>query len=171
MNIEQAENEVTAVEQEVFKAERDLATANEALLFARGVLRDLRQAKANEPTEDKIIDMSHFIDSGLIMEFWSDVSKMKWLDYLHVILNVSNCKYTNKHGESFKYCSPKVNHDYASMTGWDKPPIPEGYKIEATLTATGCTDSRLKIIEYGGLDWNNVLVFRITGIRDGFKHE
>ncbi len=179
MNVEQARKNVAIVERELEEADRNLQNHHglvkaaseevarlEATLGAANSL--LLTAIANEPTEDKVIDMSHFIDSGLEMEFWNGVLKMKWSGYLHVILNVSNCKYTNKHGESFEYCSPKFNYDYASMTGWDKPPIPEGYVINFLHYDGQCGD---KCCDYNDMVWEDVRIFRITSIKDGCKHE
>ncbi|MCP4502707.1 MAG: hypothetical protein GY822_22405, partial [Deltaproteobacteria bacterium] len=96
MNVEQARMKVAAATQARKEAERKLEDhyelvngANEAEKAAESILLDI---VANEPTEDKIIDMSHFINSGLIVEFYNEDS-IRHLGYLQNVLDQGEYRY------------------------------------------------------------------------------
>ncbi len=173
MNVEQARNKLAVAEYDLKEAREDLSDkhmvvkfAEEAVKFAEG---DLQDAIANEPTEDKVIDMNPFIGLDLIMRFWDDGFPMEQLGYLHNILTSGENKYLTNNGSLFKHCKPIFHHDYASMTGWFKPPIPEGYIIE--YVSSGHYTIFTLVDDYDKLSWSDVRIFRIVAIKHGFKHE
>ncbi len=172
MNVEQARKNVAIVERELEEADRNLQNHHglvkaaseevarlEATLGAANSL--LLTAIANEPTEDKVIDMSHFIDSGLMMYF-----KNGHYGYLK---GIDGRLYKNQRGQLSGNCQPIFNHDYASMEGWDKSPIPEGYVIRYKKFKNDFVIYYKS--DYSKLDWSKVAMFRIVGIKDKFKHE
>ncbi len=171
MNVEQARKNfetATAIRKE---AERKLGDVHrlvngavEAEKAAESILLDII---ANEPTEDKIIDMNHFVDSGLMVQFWNSSTHVHY-GYLKGALTQDVYRYRNNNNDLYKYCSPKFNHDYASMIGWDKSPIPEGYEIEYIEFGDPFP---FTTNDYNGERWDQISVFRIVGIKDKFKHE
>ncbi len=167
MNVEQARKNfetATVIRKEAEQKLEDhynlVNGANEAEKAAESIFLDIL---ANEPTEDKVIDMSHFIGSNLIMSFHNNAPD-GCLHYLQNILDSG--EYRTNNGFLFENCEPMFNYDYASMTGWSKPPIPEGYVIEVFFYS----DVIKSYHDYSGVIWKNVRIFRITGIRDKFKH-
>ncbi len=171
MNIEQAKKNVEVAKYDLEVAKHDLEVterfrgeAKATLEAAESILLDII---ANEPTEDKVIDMSHFIDSGLIMRFNDYTDSIGSLGYLQNILGRGGHKYRNSNHSLYKYCSPIFNHDYASMDGWDTPPIPEGYVINFLHYDGQCGD---KCCDYNDMVWEDVRIFRIVAIKDGCKH-
>ncbi len=81
MNIEQARKNLetaTAIRKEAEQKLEDhynlVNGANEAEKAAESIFLDIL---ANEPAEDKVIDMSHFIGSNLIMEFSFAVARSR----------------------------------------------------------------------------------------------
>ncbi len=156
MNKEQAEQNVRDVKQKQENLEAELVAAESILL----------DIIANEPTEDKVIDMSHFIDSGLMMRFRDRSNISTTYDYLK---EIRGNLYFNYRDVDFRCCQPLVNRPYASMEGWDKSPIPEGYVIEYKKFKSSMV-IRYEA-DYNELDWSEIGMFRITAIKDGFKHE
>ncbi len=172
MNVEQARKNLYVAEQNRKDAERNAKHYNELVNSAveaeKCSRRHFELLIANEPTEDKIIDMSHFIDSGLLMRFSDYTDSVGRLAYLQNILSQDEYKYRNSNDALYRRCTPQFNKDYASMEGWDKPPIPEGYVIKLVYFGD---PTIFTTADYTTVIWENVRMFRITAIKDGFKHE
>ncbi len=178
INIAQARNKVAVLEYDLEEANEQLQSGHRLVKTAlaeaerlEAALEDansvLQATIANEKTEDKIIDMSHFIGSGLMMAFWYCGNDSISYGYLQGIL--TSGVFRTSSDFLFKRCRPILNHDYALMTGWDKPPIPEGYVIEYKKFKSMQFTHYEPV--YDKLDWSGVAMFRIVAIKDGFKHE
>ena len=87
----------------------------------------------------KKIDMSVCIESGIDCEF-SNKPEVDWkLVEISKLLEVSagDYMYWLSKTSGFRHCRPRFNHIHASPTGWDKCPIPEGFRIKVW---THCND-------------------------------
>lgn len=87
----------------------------------------------------KKIDMSVCIESGIDCEFSDkkdftedNISKLYGLTTYNSIATFHDGR--NKYRN---HCRPRFNHIHASPTGWDKCPIPEGFRIKVW---THCND-------------------------------
>ncbi|MCP4443619.1 MAG: hypothetical protein GY810_32345 [Aureispira sp.] len=174
MNIKQAKKKVEAAKNDLKEKTRKLeddyalvAARNDFSISAARIALfkaevSLDQAIANE---NKGIKMYHFIGSGLMMEFYDHFHDVQY-GYLKEIKKGMIKSYINQRGDGFKHCQPIFNDSYASITGWVKPPIPEGYVIhyadfgEYWIVSTD---------DYSTLDWDKIRIFRIMSVRDDYK--
>ena len=122
----------------------------------------------------KVIDMSPMIESGLLCEFSDRLlpilsnDRLKTASLLTEIIAASG--FSNKNGDVWARCTPLYNHWYASPTGWDKCPIPEGFEIEYLDVDSGIDISKSYKPWYN-YDWNDVRIFRITRKLDDYKYQ
>ncbi len=98
------------------------------------------------------------------------ISKTKLGTANSILLDIIDNEPTEDKVIDMNHCSPIFNYNYASMTGWSKPPIPEGYMIEYVFLGHNTIFVPVDD-DYDKLDWSKVAIFRIVAIKDGFKHE
>jgi len=76
----------------------------------------------------KIIDMAHFIESGIDMEFWDDASdsytNISILDSINVGLNYAFVSKISR----YKHCRPRMNHKM--FHGGGACLLPEGFRVK-----------------------------------------
>ena len=130
----------------------------------------------NKPA-NKIIDISHFIESGIDCEFsnnggtWGvgtlaamvDPSK----DYPERIYMKD---YVDRHTRPYRYCRPRMNHKMFHDSG--ECPLPEGFRVkvwfrEGNACIGDCEDFRWG---YGNL-MTDIIGYEILGLADGYSYE
>ena len=118
----------------------------------------------------KVIDMSPMIESGLLCNMGGD-KKSACARRLISINNNEPFRYVDHvtPGAYWEKCTPLFNHWYASPTGWDKCPIPEGFEIEYLDVDSGIDISKSYKPWYN-YDWNDVRIFRITRKLDDYTY-
>ena len=108
----------------------------------------------------KKIDMTACIESGIDCEF-SD-------DGCYVMPTIDKVTCPEDIDADADYVRPRMNgHPHASPTGWDKCPLPEGFKI-AVWDSRGSATNWLTN-DCSLLVWENVRMFQVTGIAEGYE--
>ena len=119
--------------------------------------------------ELKKIDMSRCIESGIDMEFDLSgstpirISKLSSIDSSAFPFNFDSddsCSET---------CRPRMNHIHACIDGFDKCPLPDGFKIKVYLRDgdTIGNDEITSWIHHGFA--GDIIAFEVTGIADGWE--
>ena len=118
----------------------------------------------------KIIDMAHFIESGIDMEFWDDASdsytNISILDSINVGLNHA---FVSKLS-CYKHCRPRMNHKMFHDGG--DCPIPEGFTLRLYFR------DEAPIVDdiHEGYNWihcgssNDIIGYEILGLADGWTY-
>jgi len=119
----------------------------------------------------KIIDMAHFIESGIDMEFWDDASdsytNISILDSINVGLNYA---FVSKIS-CYKHCRPRMNHKM--FHGGGECPLPEGFEVlpiyrDPTLSVLPVHASE-EIWGSGNLPYD-IIGYEILGLADGWAY-
>ena len=130
-------------------------------------------AKRNKPA-NKIIDMAHFIKSGIDMEFWDDSVKEAYIGTLDSISH-SNARYKSSNGYgdfgTYENCRPRMNHKMFHDGG--DCPLPEGFKLK--LYCRGSAEVITHV--YAGRGWihgttsfADIIGYEILGLADGWAY-
>ena len=131
-----------------------------------------------KPT-NKIIDISHFIKSGIDCEFSNDNQDVHVISALceidtHDPFWPSNINYPyvpeSDAGTGYQYCRPRMNHKMFHRGG--KRPIPAGFEVVLYFRneiATN-TDSYNNTWWYIGKDSQDIIGYEILGLADGWGY-
>ncbi len=122
--------------------------------------------------EPKKINMSVCIESGIDCEFWSgETAVFKVVGKLHSIVSGAYpfrvSTETKDIWNDCMNCRPRMNHIHASPTGWDKYPIPEGFKVNVWTRYNEDVYENADYIH--DVNWRSVTMFEITGIADDYE--
>ena len=117
----------------------------------------------------KIIDMAHFIESGIDMEFWDDASdsytNISILDSINVGLNYA---FVSKIS-CYKHCRPRMNHKM--YWGGGACPLPEGFRVKVWFR-----EGNACIAECEKFRWKHrnlmtdIIGYEILGLADGWAY-
>jgi len=119
----------------------------------------------------KIIDMAHFIESGIDMEFWDDASdsytNISILDSINVELNYAFVSKISR----YKHCRPRMNHIHFHRG--DECPLPEGFEVKlywrnSDSITTTCPYTKL-IWEHHEYDLD-IIGYEILRLADGWAY-
>ena len=120
----------------------------------------------------KIIDMAHFIESGIDMEFWDDASdsytNISILDSINVGLNHA---FVSKLS-CYKHCRPRMNHKM--FHGGGACPLPEGFMVEVYYRSGGAlsgnvTDFHWLYSKTSGCV-ADIIGYEVLGLADGWAY-
>jgi len=141
--------------------------------YINGVLPeiDLWMVERYKPVK-KIIDMTHFIESGIDCEFRDDDAH-EW-----VIASLWNIEllpewlyYGPEDFKGVRYCRPRMNHKMFHDGG--ECPLPEGFEVKVYYRDRGNHTSS----EYIGHCWgsapitdNDIIGYEILGLADGWAY-
>jgi len=122
----------------------------------------------------KIIDMDHFIESGIDMEFWDDASdsytNISILDSINVGLNYAFVSKISR----YKHCRPRMNHIHAWQGG--ECPLPEGFKVRlmfrdgAAVVTHTYSDLKWVSSEFKVFTSADIIGYEILGLADGWAY-
>lgn len=113
------------------------------------------------------IDMSVCIESGIDCEFaYADGDYGCLYGKLAAIAD-GYFHLNNKTRNTYTGCRPRMNHIHASPDGWDKSPVPDGFKIVVWDNYNNKTNWVIGDSDF--LKWENVAMFKVTGIQEGFE--
>ena len=122
----------------------------------------------------KIIDMAHFIESGIDMEFWDDASdsytNISILDSINVGLNYAFVSKISR----YKHCRPRMNHIHAWQGG--ECPLPEGFKVRlmfrdgAAVVTHTYSDLKWVSSEFKVFTHADIIGYEILGLADGWAY-
>mgnify|MGYP000291785396 CR=1 FL=1 len=117
----------------------------------------------------KLIDMAHFIESGIDFEFSDDET---WIMLAGLVEIDLGCKhpYTNIIGVRWKQCRPRMNHKMFHDGG--DCPIPEGFTLRLYFR------DEAPIVDdiHEGYNWihcgssNDIIGYEILGLADGWTY-
>jgi len=116
----------------------------------------------------KIIDMAHFIKSGIDMEFW-DVTSM-YLGVLNAVMPLNTRPYISKKAP-WKHCRPRLNHPHFHKGGIC--PVPEGFRGNIYLRNDSIS-SKIYIADFTHYRWDlkyqrdDAIACEILGLADGW---
>jgi len=117
----------------------------------------------------KRIDMSVCIESGIDCEFSCSLEQPEdvWsYGKLKAIDGEDDMPHLTHDNNWYEHCRPRMNHIHACPNGFDKCPLPEGFKIKWWFNIDGESSESLSHC----LMWDkNVTMFEVTGIAEGFE--
>jgi len=162
------EQDVQAIAIEYANALRSTATATDASFDAWWAGR--------ESPKSKIIDMTHFIKSGIDCEFWStgwEEGEDTWVPYGSLV-SIDSGKYFAASSEKttgwFSHCRPRMNHKMFHDGG--ECPLPEGFEV-ALYYRGGQAAYTIPYIDnkwnHDGLD-GDIIGYKILGLADGWAY-
>ena len=114
----------------------------------------------------KIIDISHFIKSGIDCEF-SDSEVFLQIGKLTGIQNGEFCK---DNYQGFNYCRPRMNHKMYHDGG--ECPLPEGFRVKfyfrdgESLTNVKYKNARWYLCQEG----RDIIGYEVLGLADGWAY-
>jgi len=126
---------------------------------------------------NKIIDISHFIESGIDCEFsnnggtWGVGTLVAMVDPSKGYPERIYMKdYVDRHTRPYRYCRPRMNHKMFHDSG--ECPLPEGFRVkvwfrEGNACIGDCEDFRWG---YGNL-MTDIIGYEILGLADGYSYE
>ena len=132
-----------------------------------GIRADDIVTKEYPPDSIKKIDMSAFIESELDCEF-NDGTYEVWL--ISGLTGILDNYYLDDVGARWNKCRPRFNYPYANSKGWDKCPVPIGYRVRVWMVNNNC---ELIQQEWNGGDfeykWSSVRIFEIIEMLEGWE--
>jgi len=122
----------------------------------------------------KIIDMAHFIESGIDMEFWDDASdsytNISILDSINVGLNYAFVSKISR----YKHCRPRMNHKMLHDGG--ECPLPEGFRVVVYFRNAPNGEE----VQSHSMDWSHkvnmrdgysdIIGYEVLGLADGWAY-